>query len=149
VGRRGPQPLDSETLRRRGSNRWKARAAEERAAAERIEAKAFDPIEPPAWLNNRAKAIWKTADAFLLGDYPTVDVPLLASFCACYSDLIAAQEMIQAEGLVITSERGRCKHPATSIINANRVALVRLGSALGFSPAARQSLGWHVEGIGD
>lgn len=145
MGRRGPPPLDSETLRRRGSKRWKERARQETAAAELVERKTFNPVEPPAWLSDRAKDVWRTADSFLLGDYPKVDEPTLAAFCQTYADLVEAHALVRRDGLVISDERGSRKHPATTIINANRTALVKLGATLGFSPASRQSLGWTVD----
>jgi len=145
VGRRGPQPLDSETLRRRGSTRWKARARQEAAAAEQVEAKELNPIEPPEWLSDKAKDVWRTADRFLLSNYPKVDEPTLAAFCQTYADLVEAHALVRRDGLVISDERGARKHPATTIINANRTALVKLGATLGFSPASRQSLGWVLD----
>jgi len=90
MGARGPKPLSSEELRRRGSRVWKQRAVDELTEDERVSLKELAPTEPPAWLSTEARDVWAWCDRFLLGEFPQCDVPLLATYCQCYGDLLAA-----------------------------------------------------------
>lgn len=145
MGRRGPQPLSAEQLKLRGSWRWKQRAKEEAATAADDDPGITTP--PPKWLSRRAKQIWRRTDGWLRHVRATGDEAVLAAFCQTYADYIEATELIQRDGAVIKSPKhgGLAKHPAVTIVNQCRTALVRLANELGLSPSGRERLGWTFE----
>ena len=143
MARRGPKRLSARELELRGSRLAQQRRREEEAAKERTPRR----LDPPKWLSRRAKQIWRRTDGWLQHVRAAGDEAVLASFCQTYADYIEATEMIQRDGLVIKSPKhgGMVKHPAITISNQCRTALVRLASELGLTPSGRERLGWTFE----
>lgn len=90
--------------------------------------------EPPVFLSNQAKAIFKsTIQATKEDNLKQIDMPLLATFSQVYSNVIDASEHLNSEGLVIDGKAS----PYERILNKEVQQLRALAVELGFTPNTR------------
>lgn len=107
----------------------------ERAAANEYLAQ-YDDIdtEPPAFLSNSAKEIFKSTIAATKEDnLKQIDMPLLATFSQVYANVVEASEHLNSEGLVIDGKTS----PYERILNKEVQQLRSLAVELGFTPNTR------------
>jgi P27 family predicted phage terminase small subunit len=100
-------------------------------------------FKAPAWLNREAKREWKRVVAELgpLGVLTVLDVSALCANCVAWSEMRAAEDIIQRDGVVITDQYGKqMKHPAVAVKNAALTAMLRWGAELGLTPSSRTRL---------
>jgi P27 family predicted phage terminase small subunit len=105
-------------------------------------AKARQPFmcgKAPAWLSKEAKAEWSRC-APLLNERKTLTEGDIASFehyCVACGSVRQAERLLQKEGLIITTTRGKRAHPALRIQveSMNRARL--LAAELGLTPVSR------------
>src|SRR5688572_27143623 len=98
---------------------------------------------PPEWLGEAGRAVWAEVAPKLhaLRLLTTVDCRLLSLYCEAWDELFAARKIIEAAGLVATSDKGgQYQHPAVGIKNRAVARIRQLGGEFGMSPAARVGL---------
>jgi P27 family predicted phage terminase small subunit len=104
------------------------------------------PIEKvpraPLWLSKAAQAEWRRAAAVLTARkvLSEADLMPLAAYCSAAGRLIAAEGVIQNDGLFVTDPQSgkRLKHPAVSIANEAAATVKALGTQLGLTPVSRR-----------
>ena len=97
----------------------------------------------PAWLSRRAKAEWKRLAVELaeLKIVAKVDRNALAALCDAVAELADANDVLEREGLFITTPQGfRQAHPAVSIRRNAREAVRKLSAVFGLTPADRSKV---------
>lgn len=107
----------------------------ERALANKLltEYKGVD-TEPPTFLNNSAKEIFKlTLSATKEENLKQIDLPLLATFSQVYANIVNASEHLNNEGLVVDNKI----NPYERILNKEVQQLRALAVELGFTPNTR------------
>ncbi len=97
--------------------------------------------EAPAWLNVRAKAIWRTIAPELVERkiLAETDLGTLANYCATNAIIQECQAAFDSDGLFEHSERSGTSRPSAAfkmIMQAQMVG-ARLAAELGLSPASR------------
>ena len=112
----------------------------------------------PAWLNAYARQKWAELAPILhlTGVLTSVDVDILAVFCACAGQLRTAEEDFArianvdngSHGIVARSPTGSLiLNPRFRAIVVLRRDLARLGAELGLSPSARSSIDVEKSGV--
>jgi len=99
---------------------------------------------PPSHLDEVAKTEWKRiADMMAVhGILKQTDRTVLAAYCAVYGQWVAAQKIIDKEGITTTGASGVVMvHPATRIKTQSIALLRQYLAELGLTPATRQRLG--------
>ncbi len=131
MGRRGPRPTPTATLKLRGSWRGSTRPAEPRP----------QPSRPtcPAWLSRDAKLEWKRVAPQLhrLGLLTQLDRAALVIYCESWSEWIEAKSAISKSGLVIAGPHGPRRNPYVFIAARAAEQLLRWSAELGMTPSAR------------
>lgn len=96
---------------------------------------------PPAWLGPDGKAQWGVVASELhtLGLLTRVDAVMLEMWCCTYQEWRRAVRTVKSKGLTLTDNPG-VKRPEAGLIKEYALLLVKIGSELGLSPAARQRL---------
>lgn len=90
--------------------------------------------EPPTFLTDTAKIVFKEMiEAIKENDLKQLDLPLLATYCQIYANIIEATENIKANGLVVKGKINPCER----IISKETTQLNNLAKELGFSPNTR------------
>ena len=94
--------------------------------------------EPPAILQGHALAVWhETAkDLRSVGIGTRIEGNALSCYCQAVADFHAAQLEIDKNGMVIFTERGAVKHPATTIKNQAMLQILKFATAFGLTPAS-------------
>ncbi len=67
----------------------------------------------------------------------TIDNTLLTDYCICWARLLEAERLVSREGMVLETERGWVKHPATTVAAGCRQQLKFYIGELGLSPSSR------------
>ncbi len=146
MGKRGPRPTPTATLKRRGSWRAKARKAE--------------PQPPsgvpacPQWLSLEARQIWDALVPHLhaAGLATSVDTLCLARYCLLYIRWRRAERALRRYGQVM--RLGRRKgyaqvRPEAAIARNLHQALLQIEREFGLTPAARAGLAIRAQETGD
>lgn len=100
-------------------------------------------IDPPDWLGERATQMWQRVVPELLREkiICITDLHLVESFCMAYEHLRDAQDQIDKFGVIMqNSSGGPIKNPAYTAFNEANSQMMKLGAALGLSPADRTRL---------
>lgn len=106
----------------------------------------FPPGTPtcPEWLGDIARAKWFELLGVLTkvpGLLRSGDGEALALYCEAYEEMRLAQDAINQEGMIVTSEKGgRYQHPAVGIKNRAIQRMGRIGALFGLSPSDRAAL---------
>ena len=116
--------------------------------------KAAEPKGPPgipkcpAWLDKRAKAMWRRISPLLfrMGVLSKIDGNALARYCRTYSLWRQADEFIEKNGMAYPTKdaSGRItslqQFPQVGIYNKMAITLTRLEQEFGLTPSARARL---------
>jgi len=97
----------------------------------------------PSWLAGYGRSVWDriARDLWKLGLLTPVDRDVFAALCAAVGRLKDAQDLINKEGLVITTDAGnRVPHPAVAIANRASDIAKSLSVEFGLTPASRAGL---------
>lgn len=102
-----------------------------------------DLWSPPAYMDDEQRAQWHYAvDHAPPGLLTGTDRDILAAWCnACVEYARAVLEVRKIGQVVKTKGGNAIQNPFMGIMNRQAMLMVKLGSELGFSPAARASLG--------
>jgi P27 family predicted phage terminase small subunit len=93
----------------------------------------------PAWMSRDAKAEWKRVFPVLRERriLTVADLGALENYCLALGQVREMERTLQAEGHVITSDKGPKKHPAVAVqadaMNRSRL----LAAELGLTPVSR------------
>lgn len=101
------------------------------------------PPEKPAIVasNAIASAEWDRVTAAMVpGLYSALDTATLMTYALAWSMLLEAQRAIAADGITITTPKGRVSHPATRVWKQAVDTLAKCSDRLGLHPGARSSL---------
>lgn len=91
-------------------------------------------VKAPDWLGELATEIfYSTVEANKKENFKQLDVPVLATFCATYANIIIANQHLQKEGLVVDGK----KNLYEKIQNEQTVQLQKLAKELGITPNSR------------
>ena len=149
MGKRGPKPTPTATLKLRGT----ARA--DRARNEPTPPPAVPHC--PAWLDDQAKHCWRQLVPQLVAMrvLTAVDRNALARYCVLWSRWKTAELFLQKNGSVYTlkDDKGavRCvqQFPQVAIAHRLAMALSRLEAEVGMTPSARARIEALPKGDGD
>lgn len=102
-----------------------------------------DLWSPPAWFDDEQREQWHYAiDHAPPGLLTGTDREVLAIWCvACVEHAKAAQEVRKLGQVVKTKDGNAIQNPFLPIVNKQAMIMLKAGSEMGFSPAARASLG--------
>ncbi len=94
-----------------------------------------DVPRPPAWLSRDAKAEWRKVAPILVERNVLTegDLGALAAYCDAVGQLVAANAIIAAEGMVVAGK----KHPLITTTVAARNQIRQLAAELGLTPISR------------
>lgn len=91
-------------------------------------------VKAPDWLSDLAKELfYSTVEANKKENFKQLDIPVLATFCSTYANIIIANQHLQEEGLVVDGK----KNPYEKIQNEQTVQLQKLAKELGITPNSR------------
>jgi P27 family predicted phage terminase small subunit len=128
-----PKPIPLKLLEARSPNTT-------RGGAPMPEAPDFVRIAPtpPTFMSREAKAEWKRIVPGLtrLDLTKEEDRAALVAYCECWSRFVAAQKIINEEGLLAVNSQGRVRHPAVAVVEAASKELRSWVQEFGLSPAA-------------
>lgn len=142
MGERGPKPLPTEVLERRGSWRAKLRKGEPQYEVARLEV-------APTTRDRAAAELARVADAMAQAGVSTrADALAWMQFCDVVEQYLAARELLSRpdgsldpQALVAVSEKGSVyQHPAVGILNKCREQMMRFFGEFGLTPSARVGL---------
>lgn len=100
-------------------------------------------IDPPDWLPELAAEMWQRVVPELLREkvIKITDLHLVESFCTAYSNWRLAQNSVNEFGIIMqNASGGPAKNPALTALNESNNQMMKLGAALGLSPADRTRL---------
>lgn len=102
-----------------------------------------DLWSPPSWFDDQQREQWHYAvDHAPPGLLTGTDREVLAIWCvACVEHAKAAQEVRKLGQVVKTKDGNAIQNPFMGIMNRQAMVMLKAGSEMGFSPAARASLG--------
>jgi P27 family predicted phage terminase small subunit len=97
-------------------------------------------MKPPLFVTGTALDVWHEtiADIDRTGIAAGIEAHALGCYCRAVADLAQAQDQLDRDGLVVKTERGYVKHPATTLKAAAMDQIYRFGNAFGLTPASRQ-----------
>ena len=106
--------------------------------------------KPPEYLPKIAKAEWRRVCPLLaaIGLMSSIDVHILAAYCACVADEQEAMTMQAGKPTVVTTHNGNfLQSPYISMIRQARADKVRYAYQLGMTPSARAGMDISVGSI--
>lgn len=97
-------------------------------------------IKPPPFVTGQALEIWNDTIANIAknGIATEIEAHALGCYCRAVADLAEAQAQLDRDGLVVKTERGMVKHPATTLKASAMDQIYRFGNAFGLTPASRK-----------
>jgi P27 family predicted phage terminase small subunit len=106
---------------------------------------------PPAWFDDEQRDQWNYAiDHAPPGLLTGTDREVLVVWVvACVEHAKAAQEVRKLGQVVTTKDGNAIQNPFLPIVNRQALIMLKAGSEMGFSPAARASLGSAAPAFGD
>ncbi len=142
MGRRGPRPEPTQSLRLKGSWRANSRPEEPRPPN--------GPVRCPAWIPKEAKTAWRVLAPMLegMGVLTRADRNALTRYCVLWSRWRAAEETIQrGQTIPIYDDAGKLIDvkmiPQVKLAGELAVVLLRLEQEFGLTPSARTRI--HAE----
>lgn len=100
-------------------------------------------VDPPDWLDDRAKEAWRWYCPRLIKSRTLTDVDLhnLEAFCSAVSRWRMAEDEVARYGITVQSPQGgTVKNPAVTVINEALKQIATFGAALGLDPASRSRI---------
>lgn len=140
MGKRGPQPTPTATLKVRGS--WRADARKNEPEPE------LGKPPCPAWLCKEAKLAWRRIVPQLddMGVLAKIDGNTLTRYCSLWVRWRRAAEFIQEKGEVysLKDDEGQVKcvqqWPQVAIVNKLGAELLKIEQNFGMTPSSRASV---------
>ena len=134
MGKRGPAPTPSQTLKLRGTWRGDANNGEPTPSRE--------VPKCPAWLDDYAKEEWDRVILSLsgMGILSADDRSLIVAYCAAWSDFRLASEILDRDGFTSSGKYGIVRHPLVTVKSDATKRLLRLAQQFGLSPSARSRI---------
>jgi len=135
MGKRGPAPTPTKTLKLRGSARGAKRKAE--------------PVAPPgvpampSELAADGRGEWERITGLLdgMGMMASTDLAALSVYCMAWESLLMATRIVNEDGYMVIGERGQgLPHPMLVTRSKAMDQLNRSAAKLGLSPADRAGL---------
>jgi P27 family predicted phage terminase small subunit len=98
---------------------------------------------PPPWFDTEQRAQWDYALEFApVGLLTATDRECLVIWCVAACEHAKAVQQVRALGQVVKTKDGNAiQNPYLPIVNRQALIMLRAGAEMGFSPAARASLG--------
>lgn len=98
------------------------------------------PPVAPNWLPNEARAEWDRVVPELqrLQLTKTIDGAALSAYCLAWSRVVAAQAIINAEGILSENSQGKVRHPAVLALESATRELMAWTHEFGLTPSAEQ-----------
>jgi P27 family predicted phage terminase small subunit len=98
---------------------------------------------PPGWFDNDQRAQWRYAlDNAPPGLLTGTDREVLAIWCVAAVEHARAAVQVRHHGQVVKTKEGNAiQNPFLGIVNRQGMIMLRAGAEMGFSPAARMTLG--------
>jgi len=112
-------------------------------AAEPAPAAGARPPNCPRHLDRAARREWRRLARRLhrLGLFTEIDRAALAAHCQAWSRWIAAEELIAADGLTVTTGKGNViQHPAVGIANKAMEVMLKFAVEFGLTPSSRSRI---------
>lgn len=98
----------------------------------------------PGHLTREARAEWGRVAKELsrMGVLAKIDRAVLAAYCQAWANYVEVFEEVETEGRTFTMETTGyvAKNPKVTILNEERLAMLRLAQELGLTPASRSRL---------
>ena len=132
MGRRGPKPTPSSTLRLVGSRELERRVEGPRAVP--------GTPSPPSWLGREARAEWRRVvpDLARMGTLARIDRATVSAYCEAWAAYVEAVQDVDTHGTVQKSRDGVDQRtPYVALLKDARAAMQQLAQQLGLSPASR------------
>jgi P27 family predicted phage terminase small subunit len=106
---------------------------------------------PPSWLGKDARAEWRRVAPILVERKVLTDADLgaLEAYCTAAGLVRECQRAINADGVVVQTEKGLKRHPAIGVQNAALTQMRLIGGELGLSPVSRSRPTIRDEGEDD
>ena len=99
-----------------------------------------DPLDPPEWLAEDARAEWNRVAPILIDERKTLtvtDIASLANYCVAIGRAAEAERIIARDGMIVLSKTGPKKHPADAISSDAMTQARLLAGELGLTPVSR------------
>ncbi|WP_018964071.1 phage terminase small subunit P27 family [Ancylobacter sp. FA202] len=99
-----------------------------------------EPLDPPDWLSEDARAEWNRVAPILIEERRTLtvtDIATLVNYCVAVGRAAEAERIINAEGMIYQSKTGPKKHPAVAISSDAQTQARLLAGELGLTPVSR------------
>lgn len=134
MGKRGPKPTPTKTLKLRGSWRAETRKGEPQPELGL-------PIMPRT-LRAEAKLVWKRIVPKLaaMGVLAAIDGEALARYCTMAVRYWKAERFLELNGDTYAARDGEKKRPQVGIATDLNAALARIEASFGLSPSSRTSI---------
>jgi P27 family predicted phage terminase small subunit len=145
MGKRGPKPQPNDLRVFRGNPGKRPLNPNEPDVPE------CETIEPPDWLSELAKSIWRelAQDLAACGILRQTDLNQFAVYCDSLATFREAQGMLAREGLLITDEKGNVRrHPAEMIKSSAFARIKSLAVEFRLTPGSRANNGVSPAGSG-
>lgn len=100
-------------------------------------------VDPPEWMTDLAKEMWKTVCPHLCKKkvLAVTDLHNLEAFCMAYSTWRDATQNVREFGVVVEGATGGpIKNPACTVVNESMRQIALFGGSLGLDPASRGRL---------
>ena len=136
MGKRGP-PKQPTVIRKLHGNPSKARIPTDEPEG------VADLWAPPQWFDDDQRMQWHYAvDHAPPGLLTGTDRETLAVWCAACVEWARAVQKVRTDGQTVETKNGNViQNPSLGIMNRQALIMLRAGAEMGFSPAARASLG--------
>ena len=95
--------------------------------------------KPPTELGKHGRKLWRNVGQRLVDSesLDELDKETFETLCRTYHKMVVADDLLEAEGLSVDSERGSKKHPAFTQWKSYSDLYVKLLSHFGLSPYSR------------
>ena len=92
----------------------------------------------PARLKGVARAEWKRIIALYQAEERFIDTTILTLHCEAFADYVAAREVVTAEGITSTTDKGNViQHPAVGVMNRAWERTIKTAKEIGLTAAGR------------
>ncbi len=135
MGKRGPPPTPTKTLKARRS--WRAKLRKNEPEPPKAKPRC------PTWLRDEAKVTWKRLTPILdhMGLLTTADINILARYCQTYARWREAEEAVAKDGSMVADDDGALTpSPWIKVVERTIEQLLKMEQQFGLTPSARA--GW-------
>lgn len=100
----------------------------------------------PTWVPAEGKREWKRIipELAAMGTLADADRASIAAYCAAYARWVAAEKIINQNGVLVEGYRGvTAKNPACQVARDQRAQMLLFARELGLTPKAREHISLH------